>query len=32
MEADLIDKAPENLCRLFSGPIFVKSFAEAVDL
>ncbi len=32
MESDLIDKTPENLCGLFSGPIFLKSIAEAVDL
>ncbi len=32
MEADLIDKAPENLCSLFTGSVFVKSIAEPVDL
>ena len=32
VEADFIYESPEDLCGLFSGPVFVEGFSEAVDL
>ncbi len=32
VKSDFIYESPEYLCGLFSGPVFVECFPEAVDL